>query len=90
MKYGADFDLSLLSNQHHDIAEVLIRRELTAPSSPHTLFRGQNPDSSEVATAARYILRCPARRQQVALRADCIHAAFGVIDYLKNGHLIDG
>lgn len=90
MKYGKDYDLSLLTDQQHDIVELLIRRELTAPSGPFRSLVDLNPDGDEVASIARQILRRPDRAQQVAMRADCIHASFGIVEYIKNGRLSHG
>lgn len=85
MKYGREYDVGRLTNAQHEIVELLIRRELTAPSSPYNTFYNVDPDGDDLRGFARSILMGPSSRREEALRADCIHASFGVLDWvLKN------
>lgn len=92
MRYGPDFDLGRLPPEGREILEVLIARELTSPSRAvshrYGGLYGMAPDDPMVMEAAQRTACYPEGSMMASLRADCIHATFGVLEYIaKRGGL---
>ena len=85
MRYGPSFDLNRLPPEGRELLIVLIARELTAPSRSSSqrygIFYGMSPDNPQVLDMAQRIAVYPESGMNAAMRADCIHAVFGVLEY---------
>lgn len=86
MRYGRDYNVTMLTDVQQEVCIVLIAREITSPSASMAGIgrggRGTLPDDPIVRETAKRIFAYPEGSRDVALRADCIHASFGIADFI--------
>lgn len=79
-RYGRDYiPEQHLTEDQLEIAAVLIAREITAPSRPPTHYPPEDEYAREI---GRRILFRPESHEEVSIRADAIHAMFGITELL--------